>query len=269
MDLGLAGRACIVTGASSGIGLATVRMLAHEGAHVLLVGRDAHRLEQAIEGVRRGSGEASGALQALAADVRDTDSPQEIVNHCIDHFGAVHVLVNSAGTTRSQPLPDIPDDYWMQQFDEHVLSTMRLMRAAVPPMVNAGWGRIVNVSSAAGKMPSHRDGAYSVAKAAELAVSRIYAEHYAPSGVLVNAVTPGPIATPLWTDPGGLADQASQAGGPTRADVLDELGAAVPRKLLGQADEVAAVIAFLCSTHAANVVGAAWSVDGGMFRSYV
>jgi 3-oxoacyl-[acyl-carrier protein] reductase len=130
-------------------------------------------------------------------------------------------------------------------------------------MAARGWGRIVNVSSSSGKRPSQTNVAYSVAKAAQLSLSRAYADAYARRGVLVNAVAPGPVATELWTGEGGLGDQHAAASGATRAEALEAAAAKVPLGRLATPEEIAGVIAFLCSERAADVVGAAWSVDGG------
>jgi 3-oxoacyl-[acyl-carrier protein] reductase len=105
--------------------------------------------------------------------------------------------------------------------------------------------------------------AYSVTKAAELSLSRAFADLYAAKGVLVNAVAPGPVGTDLWMAPGGLADQAAQAQGKTREEVLEATGGRIPLGRLGTDEEIAAVITFLCSNAASNVAGAAWSADGG------
>jgi 3-oxoacyl-[acyl-carrier protein] reductase len=146
---------------------------------------------------------------------------------------------------------------------------MRLMRAAVPRMADAGWGRVVNVASSSGKRPSSSNAAYSVAKAAELSLSRVYADAYASAGVLVNAVAPGATASELWTGPGGLAEQAAQRQGTTRDEALDAAAAKIPLGRLGEPEQIAAVIVFLCSEAAANVTGAAWSVDGGTVQTIV
>ena len=143
------------------------------------------------------------------------------------------------------------------------MAPMRLMRAAAPAMAERGWGRIVNVSSSSGKRPGRRNVAYSVSKAAALSLSRAFADAFAPRGVLVNAVAPGPVASELWMAPGGLADQQAAAQGITREQVLDATGAGVPIGRLATPDEIATVIVFLCSEAASNVAGAAWSVDGG------
>jgi 3-oxoacyl-[acyl-carrier protein] reductase len=140
---------------------------------------------------------------------------------------------------------------------------MRLMRAVAPAMAERGWGRIVNVCSSSGKRPSGTNTAYSVTKAAELSLSRAFADAYGSKGVLVNAIAPGPIGGDLWLEEGGLADQAAQARGISREEVLEATASRTPLGRLGTEEEIAAVIAFLCSERASNVLGAAWSVDGG------
>ncbi len=143
------------------------------------------------------------------------------------------------------------------------MAPMRLMRAAAPGMAERGAGRIVNVCSSAGKRPSLTNAAYSVTKAAQLSLSRTYADAFAGTGVLVNAVAPGAVGTGLWMDEGGLADQVARARGISREEAIEAQRAKIPRGEFGTADEVAGVVVVLCSALAANVLGAAWSVDGG------
>ena len=160
-------------------------------------------------------------------------------------------------------LEQLTDEEWQAQWELHVMAPMRLMRAAAPEMALRGWGRVVNVASSSGKRPSSTNMAYSVTKAAELSLSRAFADKYAARGVLVNSVSPGPIAGDLWLADGGLADQSARARGVTREEVLSSVAGRQPLGRLGTEQEIAAVIVFLCSEHASNVAGAAWSVDGG------
>jgi 3-oxoacyl-[acyl-carrier protein] reductase len=255
MDLGLAAKACIVTGATRGIGLATARMLHDEGARLLLVARDGDALAAA-------AAELDGA-ELLAADVTDPGDDERIVAACAERFGAVDVLVNNAGTSFVRSLEELTDDDWRSQWELHVMGPMRLMRAAAPRMAAAGGGRIVNVCSSAGKRPSLTNPAYAVTKAAQLSLSRVFADRYAADGVLVNAVAPGAVASPLWTADGGLADQAAAARGGTREEALKAQAAKIPLGRFAEPEEVAAVVVFLCSAAASTVTGAAWSADGG------
>jgi len=254
MDLGLRDRVCVVTGASQGIGLETSRRLAGEGAGVLMVAR--------TEGPLRAAADELGA-EWLAADVTDPECVERIVATCAEQMGGIDVLVNNAGTSSHVPLADLPDDEWYAQFELNVMASMRLMRAAAPRMAQRGWGRIVNVASSSGKRPGQSNVAYSVAKAAQLSLSRAFADAYAKDGVLVNAVSPGPVATGLWVADGGLGDQAAKAAGTSREEALAVAASKVPLGRMGTPQEIADVIAFLCSERAANVTGAAWSADGG------
>jgi 3-oxoacyl-[acyl-carrier protein] reductase len=260
MDLELRGKVCVVTGASSGIGLETARRLSAEGASVLMVARDAERLEAA-------AGEVGA--EWVAADVTDPESDERIVATCAEQMGGIDVLVNNAGTSFARPLDELTDEDWNGQWELHVMAPMRLMRAAAPRMAGRGGGRIVNVCSSSGKRPSLTNAAYSVTKAAQLSLSRIFADAFAAQGVLVNAVAPGPVSSPLWTAEGGLADQTGERRGVSPADAMQAQAAKVPLGRFGEPGEIADVIAFLCSARASDVTGAAWSVDGGNVATIV
>jgi NAD(P)-dependent dehydrogenase (short-subunit alcohol dehydrogenase family) len=264
VDLGLAGKGCAVTGASRGIGRQVARRLCGEGASVLLVARGREALGEATsECAREGEG-SGGRAEALALDVTSPDAGERIVTSAEEAFGQLDVLVNNAGTARWRPLEEVPDADWQAAWELNVMAPLRAMRAAVPGMRERGFGRIVNVASTAGKRPSGLMPEYSVAKAAELSLSRLFADSCAADGVLVNAVCPGPTRSALWMEPGGLLDQSRQAAGlDSREEALAAAGAKRPIGRLAEVDEIAAAIVFLCSERASYVAGAAWSVDGG------
>lgn len=250
MDLGLEGRGCVVTGGSRGIGAAVVAGLRAEGADVLVVAREA------------GPGE-------LSLDVTAPDAGESVVAEAERRFGHLDVLVNNAGTSFARPLAELTDDDWNGQWELHVMASMRLMRAAAPAMSERGWGRIVNVASSSGKRPSLTNAAYSVSKAGQLSLSRVFADEWAARGVLVNAIAPGPVASSLWMADGGLADQAAAARGISREEALRAQERKVPLGRFATPEEVAAAVIFLCSERASTVTGAAWSVDGGTVQTIV
>jgi 3-oxoacyl-[acyl-carrier protein] reductase len=264
MDLGLRGRACVVTGASRGIGKETARLLCAEGANVLLVARGEEALAAAADEVAQAGAEAGGGAAPLVLDVTAEDAGQRMVTAAEERFGALDVLVNNAGTAQWRDLDEVPDEDWRAQYELNVMAPLRAMRAAAPAMVERGWGRVVNVCSTAGKRPSAAMPEYSVAKAAELSLSRLFADRYAKSGVLVNAICPGPVESEMWMDAGGLLDQSREmAGAESREEALEAAGAKRPIGRLARVEEIAAAIVFLCSERASYVSGAAWSVDGG------
>jgi len=246
MDLGLRDRVCLVTGSTAGIGLATATLLAAEGARVAVTGRDPDRVEQAKE--------ESGAAVGVAADLSDPAAADRL----LAEVGQVDCLVNNVGEAYQIAFDDLTDAQWDAMWQLNVMSYIRCIRAVLPGMRAAGGGVIVNVSSTAGKRPSTGMPDYSVTKAAVLSLSRLVADLYAKDGIRCNAVTPGPTATEAWLGDGGLADQQGD-----RDDVLAKVGTGRPLGRLAEPEEIAAVIAFLCSDRASYVTGAAWSADGG------
>jgi NAD(P)-dependent dehydrogenase (short-subunit alcohol dehydrogenase family) len=265
MELGIAGRACVVTGASRGIGRETARRLCAEGAAVLLVARSADALAEAAEEAGAAGADGGGRAEVLALDVTAEDAGERMLGAATESFGGIDILVNNAGAARWRDLDDVPDEDWRAQYELNVMAPLRAMRAAAPAMVERGWGRIVNVCSSAGKRPSAAMPEYSVAKAAELSLSRLFADRYASSGVLVNAVCPGPVEAELWMERGGLLDQSRELSGAKRGreEALRAVGAKRPIGRLAEVGEIASAIVFLCSEQASYVSGAAWSVDGG------
>jgi NAD(P)-dependent dehydrogenase (short-subunit alcohol dehydrogenase family) len=244
MDLGLRDKVCIVTGSTAGIGLATARLLAAEGALVVTCGR------RAAPGI--------GEEVHVVADLSQPGAPEAVVEESVRAFGRLDVLVNNVGFAVQARFEEVPDEDWDGMWQLNVMSYVRAIRAALPHL-RAASGAIVNVSSTAGKRPSGGMPHYSVTKAAVLSLSRLVADVYAADGIRCNAVTPGPVATDAWLAEGGLADQQ----GGDRDDVLAKVGAGRPLGRLAEPEEIASVIAFLASERASYVTGAAWSADGG------
>jgi NAD(P)-dependent dehydrogenase (short-subunit alcohol dehydrogenase family) len=255
MDLGLRDRVCVVTGSTGGIGLAAAELLAAEGARVVVTGRDSERVERARE--------AAGAALGVVADLAEAGAVEELVREAAESVGPVECLVNNVGIAYQTRFEDVDDRQWDEMWQLNVMTYVRAIRAVLPAMRERGGGVIVNVSSTAGKRPSTGMPNYSVTKAAVLSLSRLVADLYAKDGIRCNAIAPGPTATQAWLGDGGLADQQARRSGKSREEVLAAVGGGRPLGRLATAEEIAAVIAFLCSERASYVTGAAWSADGG------
>jgi 3-oxoacyl-[acyl-carrier protein] reductase len=244
MDLGLSDRVCVITGSTGGIGLATARLLVGEGARVVTSGRShAPNIGEALH---------------ISADLSTPDAPDALIDAATQALGAVDVLVNNVGTAYITSFEQVSDAEWEEMWQLNVMSYVRTIRSVLPQMRERGRGTIVNVSSTAGKRPSTGMPHYSVTKAAVLSLSRLVADVYARDGIRCNAVTPGPTATDAWLGDHGLAEQQGD-----RDEVLAKVAAGRPLGRLAEPDEIASVIAFLCSESASYVTGAAWSADGG------
>ena len=250
MDLLLRDTVCLVTGSTAGIGLATARLLADEGAQVVTTGR--HDEAPAV-----------GETLHVAADLARAGEPERVVREAEQRLGRVDCLVNNVGVAFQRTFEEVTDEQWDELWQLNVMSYVRSIRAVLPGMRERGSGVIVNVSSTAGKRPSASMPDYSVTKSAVLSLSRLIADVYAKDGIRSNAVTPGPVATGAWLDDGGLADQQAARSGKTRDEVLAAVGGGRPLGRLAEPEEIAAVVAFLCSPRASYVTGAAWSADGG------
>jgi 3-oxoacyl-[acyl-carrier protein] reductase len=237
VDLGLRDAVCLVTGSTGGIGLETVKLLRAEGATAVSTGR-------------------SGG--DVRADLSRAGEPERVVAEVIGRHGRLDVLVNNVGFSEIRRLEDLTDDDWQASFELNLMSAVRATRTALPGMRERGSGTIVNVSSTAAKRPSTGMPDYSVMKAAMLSYSRLVADLYAKDGIRCNAVTPGPTATAAWLAEGGLADQQGE-----REQVFAKVAAGRPLGRFAQPEEIAAVVAFLCSPRSSYVTGAAWSADGG------
>ncbi len=217
-------------------------------------GRDRDRVERARED--------AGAALGVVCDLERPEGGEALIEQTAA-LGPVDCLVNNVGEAYQAAFHELSDAQWDAMWQLNVMSYVRAIRAALPQMRRRGEGVIVNVSSTAAKRPSTSMPNYSVTKAAVLALSRLVADLYARDGVRCNAVAPGPTATEAWLGAGGLADQQAARTGTTRQQALEAVAAGRPLGRLAEADEIAAVIVFLCSSRASYVTGSAWSADGG------
>jgi 3-oxoacyl-[acyl-carrier protein] reductase len=250
VDLGLRDRVCVLTGSTGGFGLEAARMLVEEGAQVVTSGR-------------RREGPGIGEALHVAGDFNRPEAPGELVRQAEQKLGPADVLVNNVGDSYLARFEELSEQQWDELWQLNVMSYVRAIQAVLPGMRERGRGVIVNVSSTAGKRPSASMPDYSVTKAAVLSLSRLVADVYAKDGIRCNAVTPGPTATEAWLGEGGLADQQAARTGKSRDEVFASVGAGRPLGRLARPEEIASVIAFLCSSRASYVTGAAWSADGG------
>ena len=256
MNLQLNGKTALVTGSTAGIGLAIATALAQEGATVIINGRTQERVDAALK--------SSGAAHGFAANLGTDDG----VSKLIARFPEVDILVNNLGIFEVKPFGEITDEGWRRFFETNVLSGVRLSRHYIRPMLTRNWGRIVFISSESGLQIPADMIHYGMTKTAQLAISRGLAETTAGSGVTVNAVLPGPTASEGANQ---FVDRAAKAQGVTAQDVEREFFRSIrPSSLLQRfatSEEVAAVVAFVCSPLASAINGAALRADGGVVRS--
>ena len=263
MDLNLSDKVAVITGASKGIGLAVAEALGREGARV-------------VAGSRTETPELSALRERydvtfVPGDLARPEGAGLLIQAALDRHGRLDVLVNNLGVThpRSDFL-EIDDAAWQQVFDLTFFSSVRASRAALPHLLADGGGAIVNISSLNARMPFPMVVDYSAAKAALSNLTKALSEEFAPRGVRVNAIAPGPVRTPFWTAPGGFADTVAAGAGTSADEALDHI---VPQQMgistgrITEPQEVADLAVFLASPRAGNISGAEFVIDGGQVKT--
>ena len=262
MQIDLKGLRALVTGSTSGIGKATARRLAESGAEVVINGRTADRVQATIAEIA--ASVPSAKLVAASGDI----STAEGCGRVIEAAGEIDILVNNAAWIGFKPAFEIPDEDWTKIYEVNVLAGVRLTRHYGPIMKDKGWGRIVFISSESGIQIPTEMIHYGFSKAAELAVSRGFAQALKGTGVTVNAVLPGPTRTEALI---GFVKRQAEERGVSEAQVeQDFLNNARPTGLLGRfttPDEIANVVAFVCSKEASAISGTPLRADGGVVQA--
>jgi 3-oxoacyl-[acyl-carrier protein] reductase len=255
----LSGKRALVCGASRGIGRATALALAARGASVALLARDAEGLGRVAEAIAA----RGGSAEVVPADLDDRDGLAATLSARLAAGGPVHIWVNNTGGPPSGPLLDAPESAFQAAFGRHVLAPQRILSALLPGMRAAGYGRIVNILSTSVREPIDNLGVSNLVRAAVAAWAKTLSREL-PPGVTINNILPG------YTDTerlGELATAAAARGNRTADAVRADWQAQVPEGRLGHPDELAAVVAFLCSPAASYVRGVSLPVDGGRLRS--
>jgi 3-oxoacyl-[acyl-carrier protein] reductase len=260
VELNLAGKSALVTGASLGIGRAIAEELAAEGVNVVVNARDARRLEEVAGAIAR---TARGKVVAAPGDMSVAGDVTRVVEAARSTFGSVDILINNAGSSPAGRIHDVSDETWLKSLTLKPLGYVRCARAVVPGMRQKRWGRIVNIIGRSGHQPRPWYLVGGAANASLLNFTKALADELAPDNILVNGVNPGPVQTPRW-------DEHIAQGARTRDEsedrVLAQMIATVPLGRVGTPQEVSGIVAFLCSERASFITGALINVDGGGTR---
>jgi NAD(P)-dependent dehydrogenase (short-subunit alcohol dehydrogenase family) len=262
MNLQLENKLALVSGSTAGIGLAIASALAAERARVIVNGRTPARVDEAINTIRAVHPEAK--LEPLPLDLSTAAGAMEAVRR----FPDVEILVNNLGIFEPKPFEEIPDEDWVRFFEVNVMSGVRLSRAYLPKMKKRNWGRIVFISSESGMQIPAEMVHYGMTKTAQIAIARGIAESCAGTGVTSNAVLPGPTGSEGVKEfVGSLARQSGQSFEETEKEFFQKGRPTSLLKRFARPEEVAAMVAFVCSPLASATNGAALRVDGGVVKS--
>lgn len=253
MEVSLAGRTAVITGASKGIGLAVATRFAASGAEVAIIARGREALDNAVKIIAKSGRPRIAAIQADVAAAADL---RRAYDEAMTQFGKIDIVVNNAGTSRTGAFQEITDEVWREDFDQKLFAAIRLTRLVWPQMKERRWGRVLNTLNVGAKAPRPRSAPTSVTRAAGVALTKVLAGEGAPYNILVNALLVGFIE----------ADQhvrAAEKAGIALEDYVNARTKDIPLGRIGRAEEFANIACFLASDAASYITGTAINVDGG------
>lgn len=261
MDLGLTNKFALVTAASKGLGRASAAALAQEGARVAICARQEETLRRTAAEI----GASTGAeILAIPADLSQKEDIDRLVGQVLHHFGGLHILVTNAGGPPAGYFEEFDDQQWQSSFNLTMMSAVRLIRAAIPPMKQQQWGRIINITSLSVKEPIENLILSNSIRAGVHGLAKTLAGQLAQFGITVNNVMPGTIHTDRIDQ---LAQHRAGQTGQSVAEALAGMGQVVPLGRIGRPEELGALVAFLASERASYINGASIPVDGGRLKS--
>ena len=253
MDLGLKGKVAVVTGGTEGIGRAAALKLAQEGAKVAICARRAEPLGKTADEIRKTGAE----VLSVAADMSKAEDIERFMNAVVGHFGRIDILVNNAGTSARGKFLEVDDATWSADLELKLFGAIRCTRLAVPHMKKQGGGRIINITISSAKQPGAQSMPTSVSRAAGLALTKALSKEYAADNILVNTVCIGKIKS-------GQHERRYEREGISAGEYYGQMARDIPLGRVGEAAEVANVIAFLASDAASYVTGSSINLDGGI-----
>jgi len=260
MDVRMDGRVAVITGASTGLGLAMAKEFAASGASVALLARKQDALAAAKAEVQKATGKANIKIEAYSCDVAKAEPIADTFKKIEAEFGKVDIVVNNAGISHAKSFETVTDEDWQGDLDLKLFAAIRLSRAAIPGMRERKWGRIVNVLNIGAKAPTANSTPTSVSRAAGLALTKAMSQELAKDNILVNAMLVGLIESDQWA----RRHKGPAGEGKTYEEFLAGMAKGrIPLGRMGKAEEFARMACFLCSDAGSFITGVAINVDGG------